>query len=81
MKPLYLAVLLLLAFLAMGCPPQQNPDAAESEKKPAEKSTAQTAIEGFTGKTAVEAGKRAEKQIEAISAQREQDMVDAFGSE
>jgi len=53
-------------------PRESGPPAADTNPPPA--STAQTAIEGFTGKTAVDAGSKARKQIESISARRKQDL-------
>ncbi|NLL84806.1 MAG: hypothetical protein GX230_11295 [Lentisphaerae bacterium] len=58
-----------------GCSPAQKEELPET--KPAAPTTSQQALEGFTGKTAVDAGLRAKKQIEAIDTMRRQQMSDA----
>ena len=66
------AVLVLLGVLLGGCKPRA---AVPAEPKAAErKSTAQTLIEGFTGKTAVDQGQAAKKQLQAIDLQRRKDI-------
>lgn len=68
------SVLIIIAIGIMaGCTPSTKP-----EPKPG-KSTAQTAIEGFTGKTAVDAGKRTRKQLEAISAKHDAELNEVLG--
>lgn len=68
----FAAVLAIFGVLLGGCKPRA---AAPSEPKAAgEKSTAQTVIEGFTGKTAVDQGQSAKKQLQAIDFQRRKDL-------
>jgi hypothetical protein len=55
--------MLLAALAAAGCAP------AEKEPSP-EKSTARQAVEGFTGKTAVDAGQRTKETIKAVNETR-----------
>jgi hypothetical protein len=47
---------------------------------PAKASAAQTMIDGFTGKTALQAGKKARETLESVNADREKDMreLEAF---
>ena len=70
---IYLMIPLSVCLMA-GCAKQSE----EVGAKPA-KSSATLAIEGITGKTAVDAGQRARDQINAISAQRESDLQEAVG--
>ena len=72
MKLSGLATLFVIASLSLGCPSQQQAPAPDSTPK--QKSTGQTAIEGVTGKTAVDAGRRAQKTIDRIRTQRDQDF-------
>jgi hypothetical protein len=69
----YLMIPLAIGLL-VGCAKQDE----EASAKPT-KSSATLAIEGITGKTAVDAGQRARAQIKAISAQHESDLQDAAG--
>ncbi len=66
MKVLSKLPMLLTAVLAMGLAGCGKP-ATQTPGTPPEKSTAQTAIDGFTGKTAVDAGLRAKEQIKKAS--------------
>ena len=81
MKFKILLCLVVIAGLSLACPSEQITQKKDTSVKPAKQSAAQTAIESFTGKTAVDAGKRAEKKIEAINAQRNQDYDDILGEE
>jgi hypothetical protein len=63
----------IAAGLVLGCAKEQK-----QESKPS-KSTLQTAIDGTTGRTAVEAGKRAQTVIKDVSAQRNADLNEALG--
>lgn len=68
-------VLCVLALAAMvGCAKQK-----EAEKTPTEKKSVQTAIEGATGKTAVNALKHAEKASTEAAARRNADVEAAMG--
>jgi len=70
-----IAVLLAtLALFVAGCgpaAPAKGPAAAEAPKEP---STAQTMIDGVTGRTAVRQGKKAQETIEKVSAQKNADL-------
>jgi hypothetical protein len=62
-----------------GCAPTDkmtpaNQPPAVSNAAPKEKSTARQAIEGFTGKTAVDAGQRTKAKIKAINTQRQKNF-------
>jgi hypothetical protein len=74
-----LAILFVLAAFNLGCPSQKQAPAPDSQPK--KKSTGQTAIEGVTGKTAVDAGRRAQKTIDRISTQRDQDFDEIVAEE
>jgi len=63
-------VLLLAVGLAIGC---TRSDTVESKAKPA-RSSAETLIDGFTGRTAVNAGKKATEDITRISEQHNRDL-------
>jgi len=56
----------------MTTPTGQPP--APSNAAPPEQSVARQAIEGFTGKTAVDAGQRTKAKIKAINTQRRQNF-------
>jgi len=66
-------VIIIAIGILAGCAPSTEP-----EPKP-EKSTAQLAIEGVTGKAAVDAGKRARNKIEEISANHEAELNEVLG--
>lgn len=59
---------------ALPAPAATAPAAASA---PAEQSTMQTAIEGFTGKTAVDASKRARATLDKVNETRTRDMQEA----
>ena len=75
-----LALTVLSALLA-GCGPaagpSSTPPAAASTNPPAV-STAETLINGFTGKTAVDAGKRAKATLEAVHKKEQHDVEEAL---
>lgn len=56
-----------------GCGDASKP-AAPQQKAPEQKTTAQTVIEGVTGKAAVDQGIKARDQLHAVDAQRRADM-------
>lgn len=72
-NPLYLLALPIVMTLA-GCGKEPQPGTPPPQTKASEKSTAQTAIEGFTGKTAIDAGTRARDQIKVIQEKKKEDM-------
>lgn len=73
---LYLMIPLSICLLT-GC--TKSDEKTTTGPKP--KSSATLAIEGITGKTAVDAGEHAKAQIKAISAQRESDLQGALDVE
>jgi PBP1b-binding outer membrane lipoprotein LpoB len=78
MKPIFLIG--LAALWLAGCapadkketPPAQPP--AQSNAAPQEKSVTRQAVEGFTGKTSVDAGQRTKAKIKAIEKQRQENF-------
>jgi len=68
-------VLALLAIAALACSCGKSD--RQSPEQPLE-STLETAIGGFTGKTAIDTGKKARKDIERISAQKNKDLEEAL---
>lgn len=73
MKYLWLFGIALLCL--SGCAPEGKQVAATNSPPP-EKSTARQAIEGFTGKTAVDAGQRTKLKVKDINEQRRQNFED-----
>ena len=71
---------MVVGALAVGCGQQSQtatePGAAGSNPPPA-RSTVSDAIDGFTGKYAVDAGQRAKAKIQAIDKQRQKDIEEA----
>lgn len=67
---------LLLSVLLFAASCSENKGSAQKQDK--DKSSIETAIDGFTGKTAVEAGQKAKKQIETISAKKNKDLSEAL---
>ncbi|MBN1673460.1 MAG: hypothetical protein JXR37_20610 [Kiritimatiellae bacterium] len=74
----------LAAALLMGCGGQkrtpEKPAPAAKQTPPA-KSTAQDIIEGFTGKTAVESGRKATGVIHRVQTERDENLKDFFGED
>lgn len=71
MNPIWLIA--PVALWLAGCAPADKM-AALSNAAPPEKSVARQAIEGFTGKTAVDAGQRTKAKIKDINTQRRQNF-------
>ena len=73
-----LALILTITFITFcsGCGQSKT---KEAKPKPQGKSTFNTVIDGATGKTAVDAGKKAKEQIEAISKKRNNDLNEIMG--
>ncbi len=69
------ALLIIVIAIASGCTQSTEPKEKQHEKQ----STVTTAINGITGKTAVDAGKRARNQIEAISAKHDAELSEVMG--
>lgn len=70
-------IVLLLAVLAIYFALSRGEKKGSAEEKPvtvAEQSTAKTAIEGFTGKSAVQMGKKARQKIDVVDAKRNEDL-------
>ncbi|NQT94320.1 MAG: hypothetical protein HQ559_16290 [Lentisphaerae bacterium] len=79
MKTRNIALLALAGLLGL---PAGCKDAGSDGKNAAqkgEKSTGRLVIDGFTGRQAVESGKKARKTIEAVSRKKGQDLDDVFG--
>ena len=78
MNPIWLIV--LVAIWLVGCAPADKmvgmtgQPPVPSNAVPPEKSVARQAIEGFTGKTAVDSGERTKAKIKAINTQRRQNF-------
>jgi hypothetical protein len=72
------AIALLVLLAIVGCRPVARSAAPAAKAKAPVKSASQTLIDGFTGRTAVEAGKRAETKIRQISAERDRDLDQAL---
>lgn len=69
-----LLVALVLMFILAGC---SKP--AETDSTTEAKSTMRTAVDGFTGKTAVDAGEHAKAEIRRISAEKDKDLEEVLG--
>ena len=83
LKHLWMAAgLMAAALVIVGCSKSGSPDepTPAAAKEPAAKSTAETAIDGFTGKTALESHKKAKSTLARVNATREQDIQDATGT-
>ncbi len=52
---------------------------APAEGRNPRPTTAKEVIEGVTGKTAVDAGRRTQEKVRAISAERNRDLEEALG--
>ena len=90
MKTIHSAALVLASIVLVsgGCgkketltPPATSTPVAAAPAAPAatpEKSTMATAIDGFTGKTSVDAGMRAKAQIKAASEKEKRDRDEAL---
>jgi hypothetical protein len=63
----------IAAIWLAGCAPADKMT-APSNAAPPEKSIARQAVEGFTGKTSVDAGERTKAKIKAIETQRQQNF-------
>lgn len=79
MKMMTIAAAMICALLASGCGKRaaktneaQPPPAAEAPPPAQEKSLTRQAIEGVTGKTAVDAGQRTKAKVAAIDAQEQE---------
>jgi len=74
MPALITFLILLLLPGVMGCRPTETQPVEKAKK-----SSLNTFIDGATGKTAVEAGKRAEEQIKRVSETRNDALNEALG--
>ncbi|MDA0990196.1 MAG: hypothetical protein O3A51_05530 [Verrucomicrobia bacterium] len=74
-----LACSCLITMCCAGCSKPASKTPAPPSPQVSDKSTAQTAIDGFTGKAALETYKKATKTIEDVNATREAEMQDALG--
>ena len=73
MRTIIVTTLIMGLSFLIGCKPTSQ---AKSENT---KSTMNTVIEGATGKTAVDAGKRAEEKLLRISEQHNNDLNEVLG--
>ena len=73
MRTIIVTTLIMGLSFLIGCKPTSQ---SKSENK---KSTLNTFIEGATGKTAVDAGKRAEEKLLRVSEQRNNDLNEVLG--
>lgn len=76
-------LLLVLAVAGCGQPPTPPPPSPATNGIPVappepSKSAVGTVIDGLTGKTAVDAGKRARSEIDRIGKQEQKDVADAM---
>jgi hypothetical protein len=76
----FLALACCAAVFVSACSKSGPTPEPKAEQQPAKKSNMQTAIEGATGKTAIETGEKAEAKLDAINSKREEDLkeLDAF---
>lgn len=66
-------MILATVILVAGCSQKPNAE-TKADATPKPPSTAQQAIDGFTGRTAVKQGKKAQQQITDISAKENKDL-------
>ena len=69
---IYILLIIGLCFFS-GC------SKADKKDETGEKSTTQTVIDGFTGRTAVNSGQKAKETIEKVSAQKNDDLNEIWG--
>jgi hypothetical protein len=70
-----LALILVSVSAAVGCArKKESPQADRERVEPAGKSTANLIVDGLTGKSAVEAGLKAKKELREIDAKRRKDI-------
>lgn len=72
------AVLIGLCLLAAGCAREAPPPKA-GPATPPPPSTAQTLVDGLTGRTAIRAGQKAKRDITRISERRDRDLEEVLG--
>lgn len=65
-------LILALAGLLAGCAPSQSP--ASKDDAPPQPSTADTLIDGMTGRTAVRQGQQARETLEKVSAKKNAEL-------
>ncbi len=65
---------ILLVVLAAGCGPSPAPQTKPAADSPKEKSAAATMVDGLTGRTAVNAGRKAQDDIKRISSEKNKDL-------
>lgn len=72
-----LAIMLIILSCVIGC--GQSKKTKAPKKSESKKSTIDTVVDGVTGKTAVDAGKKAKAQIESISKKHNDDLNEVMG--
>ncbi|MFO7870702.1 MAG: hypothetical protein R6V03_04635 [Kiritimatiellia bacterium] len=77
-----LLIIIAMALIVTGCSrsKDENKNGTKTNSQGG-KSTAQTLLDGFTGRTAVRAGKKARKQITDISEKRDKRLEEILGEE
>jgi|GEM_PF-1565366 len=71
-------MVILIACALTGCGSSEKEKPAGDSQKNKASSTAQTAIDGFTGKTQVKHGQDAKEQIKQISAEQKKELDEAL---
>ena len=73
-------LIIVAAVLLAGCSRTTDSENANKNKAQSpERSTTNQVIEGITGKTAIDAGKRAKSTIDRVSSQKRKDVDDVLG--
>jgi len=79
----FIAGLVVIALQITACSPGNKPPSSNVKPAPpppsAAPSTVQGIVEDMAGKTSVDAGRRAQDKIRAVSAERNKDLEDSRG--
>ena len=77
-----LTLILLSAVLLAGCGGQESAqETPQPRQEASRRSATRTLVEGFTGRTAVESGKRAQKDIRAVSSNKQEQLDQILGGD
>jgi len=76
---LILAIAVTAIYFALSHEGEKKEARIEKAAGTPSKSTAQTAVDGFTGKTAVHMGKKARQSIDKVNTSRSEDIKDVEG--
>lgn len=74
----FLSIVTAALTASVGCGKHSKQEPVAPPSTPSEKGSLQTAVEGFTGKIAVDQGLRAKEQIKAASAKEQQAIDDVM---